>query len=199
MNPRATAIVLVASAVVVIAKTRGGLDRLQLSRQAELEEREELERALLRLEAELGAHTIRLTTDKPRQLLDRRAPRHPLRTMFAAPNPRGSEVDVLVAALGLSESELERALDVLAARPAAGRASTLFVVDADVFLLLRQRESRFEFVPPRSDWQRHFGAMGYERFVKGRMAELVDVYAPARILALGALSTATLAALSPLD
>ena len=113
-----------------------------------------------------------------------------------ASKPREFEVEVLVAALGLSEPKLRQALAVLADRQTAVWSRTLVVADSDACELLDPHGIRFEFVPPRIDWERHFRSETYEQFVEARMTEILDLYGPERTHALSERNEAVLARLA---
>ena len=139
----------------------------------------------------------RFGAEEPRRrALARRSPRRARGASPAVPKPPGLEIELLVAALGFSEAELERTVEALAHRPPPARSGMLVLVDADIFASLRQSELRFEFVPPEADWDRHFPGESYERFLGGRIAEMVDAYAPGRTLVLGGFSEVVLGALA---
>ena len=159
---------------------------------------ERLER--LELPSDGAPLLARSGADGARRPSTRRARHLPGRGPGSAParSPAGGGVDVelMVAALGLSESDLDRALELLTTGSGREPATLLAVVDSDSFDLLRQRGCRFEFVPPREDWDRHFPGESYEHFLQARLAELQRAYAPARTLLLGELTEPVVRALA---
>lgn len=119
----------------------------------------------------------------------RRAGRRPAALVpipvLGAPDAGGSPdaPAVLLVALGLDESglvELVEALLDLGLR--GGRPRVLLVVDCDAFHVLRSHRLPFEYLPPPQAWAQGGFGLDYDAFRQARLAELLAVYAPDRIL-----------------
>jgi len=108
----------------------------------------------------------------------------------------GRGVELLIVALGMTESQLQSLLETLSGPSGRALEGVLLVIDTDAFGLMREAGCRFEFVPPREDWQRHFPDNAYEDFVRARLTELQGAYAPPRTLALGEAADLVLAGLA---
>ncbi len=86
---------------------------------------------------------------------------------------------VLVVALGADDATLAG----IASAAAAQRPQAIVVTDSDAFGLLRREGLLFESVPARADWEAATGGR-YEAFLAGRLAEITELYRPARTVRL---------------
>ena len=83
-------------------------------------------------------------------------------------------IRLLCIVWGLPESGLSAIVDrVLAVAEPAG---VVVVSDSDAVHLFRKGGCRFEYVPPREDWEAHFPERDYDTFVRHRLDSLHESY-----------------------
>ena len=120
----------------------------------------------------------------------RRAGRRPAALVpipvLGAPDAAGSSdaaPAVLLVALGLDQDGLVDLVDALLDLGRRGdRPRVLLVVDCDAFHVLRSHRLPFEYLPPRQAWEQQPFGLDYDAFRQARLAELLAVYAPDRVL-----------------
>lgn len=105
---------------------------------------------------------------------------HLIPPVMAMPAPDGTEppLPVLVLSLGADEARLDALLQELDATA----APAVVVTDCDAFHLFRRRPLPFEYLPPRTDWERHGDGESYDAFVEGRLRSIAAIYRPAGIV-----------------
>lgn len=78
----------------------------------------------------------------------------------------------------------------------AGPSTVVVVSDSDAVHLFRKGGCRFEYVPPREDWERHFPERDYDTFVSHRISSLDESYRVERHALFGELDDGLLRALA---
>ena len=91
---------------------------------------------------------------------------------------------LLLVAYGLDEAMLEVTVDELIdmRRRIDGGIRVLVVTDCDAFHVFRKNSMIFEYIPPRTEWERRGFSQPYDAFRAARFQELFDVYAPDRVV-----------------
>lgn len=91
---------------------------------------------------------------------------------------------VLVIGYGLDEPALEDVVEQVEAlrREVDGGLRVLIVTDCDAFHIFRSRSLLFEYLPPRTEWEKHGFDQSYDDFRAARFQELFRIYAPERIV-----------------
>ena len=87
-----------------------------------------------------------------------------------------ARVDSVYDAVGAAERELTALLEALGRRRGVDTSRILVVTDCDAFTQLRDHGARFEFVPPRGDWEAQGLPGDYESFLQRRIAEITDTH-----------------------
>lgn len=93
---------------------------------------------------------------------------------------------LLCIALEVSEAELAALVDRVLGI-AVDPTRVAFVSDNDAVHLFRKRGCRFEYVPPRVDWEAHFPERDYESFLGHRIDSLFGVYGVERTMTFGSI------------
>jgi hypothetical protein len=90
----------------------------------------------------------------------------------------------LLVGYGLDEAALREIVDHLAdmRRTLTDGMRVLLVTDCDAFHVFRAHSLLFEYIPPRSEWERHDFAQSYDSFRAARFDELFRIYAPDRVV-----------------
>jgi len=86
---------------------------------------------------------------------------------------------------GVREAELADTLGRVLA--IVDPADVVVVSDSDATHLFRKGGCRFEYVPPRADWERHFPERDYDTFVGHRVDSLHESYRIERQVVFGAI------------
>ena len=104
------------------------------------------------------------------------------------------KIRLVCIAWGLEERELA---DVVARVLAVADPSEVVVVaDSDAVHLFRRGSCRFEYVPPRCDWESHFPDSDYDAFVAHRIDSLGGAYRFERVVIFGDLTDGLLRGLA---
>jgi hypothetical protein len=90
-----------------------------------------------------------------------------------------------VVVFGLSETEIERVLEVVERYGAEHDAAPLLLTDNDSFQLFRNRRVVFEFLPPRSEQQRLAPELDWQLFMLRRLALIRRKWRPVRVVPFG--------------
>lgn len=96
-----------------------------------------------------------------------------------------SDVRLVCVVWDAPEEELASVVGRLAPLARGRPAQVLVVANRDAFHLFRDNGCRFEFIPPREDFQAHFPDRDHDRFALRRIESIVETYAPARVLLVG--------------
>lgn len=104
------------------------------------------------------------------------------------------EIKLACVAWGVPEEELATIVDRLLA--VAEPARVIVVSDSDAVHLFRGGSCRFEYVPPRVDWEAHFPERDYDAFVRHRIDSLFESYRVERLVAFGELTDGLLRGLA---
>lgn len=113
-----------------------------------------------------------------------------------APPIRWKQPEIKLACLawGVPEAELAGIVERLLA--VAEPARVIVVSDSDAVHLFRGGSCRFEYVPPRVDWETHFPERDYDAFVQHRLSSLFESYRVERLVAFGDLTDGLLRGLA---
>lgn len=84
------------------------------------------------------------------------------------------KIKLLCIVWALPEPELRAIVDRVLA--VAEPADVVVVSDSDAVHLFRKGGCRFEYVPPRDDWEAHFPERDYDDFVRHRLDSLHGSY-----------------------
>jgi hypothetical protein len=90
-----------------------------------------------------------------------------------------------VVVFGLSETEIERVLEVVERYAAEHDAAPLLLTDNDSFQLFRNRRVVFEFLPPRSEQHRLAPELDWQLFMLRRLALIRRKWRPVRVVPFG--------------
>jgi hypothetical protein len=90
-----------------------------------------------------------------------------------------------VVVFGLSETEIERVLEIVERYGAEHDAAPLLLTDNDSFQLFRNRRVVFEFLPPRSEQQRLAPELDWQLFMLRRLALIRRKWRPVRVVPFG--------------
>jgi hypothetical protein len=90
-----------------------------------------------------------------------------------------------IVVFGLSEAEIERALDAVERYCAEHEVAPLLLTDNDSFQLFRNRRVVFEFLPPRSEQQRLAPELDWQLFTLRRLALIRRKWRPVRVIPFG--------------
>jgi hypothetical protein len=90
-----------------------------------------------------------------------------------------------VVVFGLSETEIERVLEVVERYCVEHDAAPLLLTDNDSFQLFRNRRVLFEFLPPRSEQQRVAPELDWQLFMLRRLALIRRKWRPVRVVPFG--------------
>jgi hypothetical protein len=90
-----------------------------------------------------------------------------------------------VVVFGLSEAEIESVLGVVEGYCAGRDLAPLLLTDNDAFQLFRGRRVLFEFLPARSEQERHGPDLDWRLFTLRRLALIRRKWQPVRVVAFG--------------
>lgn len=218
-DPREGLGVLVAQLARELADVRIEIERLQRSLVAVTRERERAAAENERLVGLIAALELRLIELEQRLRPGwfgfkglRRQPMAPPAPPAAskAPSPDGEPAlvvtdesgqprPVLFAVLvGLSGTEIERAIEAALAGAKDAAAIPVFLTDDDEFRPFRQRQTRFEYLAPARALGPSIDEADWRLYSARRLALLARKWRPARILPYGDAAAAWLAGLLPL-
>lgn len=88
---------------------------------------------------------------------------------------------VACVALGASEPELDRLIASLVADLDNGPTQLLVISDCDAVGFAAARGCRFEYLPPREEWEQRFPDADYDAFLARRGESIGESYAIARV------------------
>jgi hypothetical protein len=96
----------------------------------------------------------------------------------------GEQVELLCLALGASQEVLGELIEETDQLVPGQPSRLLFVTDCDRFHPFARLGYRFEYVPPRVDWEGRVFSSDYDSFLERRLAAISDAYGPNRTLEL---------------
>lgn len=92
-----------------------------------------------------------------------------------------TEVAVARVAFGVDERALAELLPDLVRRAGDDPSRVLVVSDCDAVHLVAAAGCRFEYVPPREDWERHMPGADHEAFAGRRVDSILAAYHADRV------------------
>jgi Glycosyltransferase family 28 C-terminal domain len=108
------------------------------------------------------------------------------RAVASAPvSPRsmgGGEVELVCLAVGVKQGQLGELIEDVTLRTSRGPAGVLFVTDCAAFPLFSGRGHRFEYIPPRGEWDKRSFSSDYDSFLNRRIDEIAEAYGVNRTL-----------------